>query len=150
MPQFDPRSVSGFNHGQTRLSSLHGVKPAIRNKTPKRRVSAKLREDRTEAQQINESWATDFVHDRFATGRKIRVLTIVDTFSRFSPAVDPRFSYRGEGVVLAWSASATSLAIPKNGSCAPVSTEPNLPTLYSWMRSIALGSPTSKDALAGS
>jgi putative transposase len=28
-------------------------------------------------------------------------LTIVDTFSRFSPAVDPRFSYRGEDVVLA-------------------------------------------------
>ena len=41
----------------------------------------------------------DFVHDQLATGRKIRVLTIVDTFSRFSPAVDPRFSYRGEDVV---------------------------------------------------
>jgi putative transposase len=41
----------------------------------------------------------DFIHDQLATGRKIRVLTIVDTFSRFSPAVDPRFSYRGEDVV---------------------------------------------------
>jgi putative transposase len=30
----------------------------------------------------------DFVHDQLATGRKIRVLTIVDTFGRFSPAVD--------------------------------------------------------------
>ena len=29
----------------------------------------------------------DFVHDQLATGRKLRVLTIVDTFSRFSPAV---------------------------------------------------------------
>jgi hypothetical protein len=25
----------------------------------------------------------DFVHDQLATGRKLRVLTIVDTFSRF-------------------------------------------------------------------
>ncbi|TCU32301.1 integrase-like protein [Rhizobium azibense] len=41
----------------------------------------------------------DFVHDQLATGRKIRVLTVVDTFSRFSPAVDARFSYRGEDVV---------------------------------------------------
>ena len=41
----------------------------------------------------------DFVHDQLVTGRKIRVLTIVDTFSRFSPATDPRFSYRGEDVV---------------------------------------------------
>lgn len=41
----------------------------------------------------------DFVHDQLATGRKIRILTVVDTFSRFSPAVDARFSYRGEDVV---------------------------------------------------
>jgi putative transposase len=41
----------------------------------------------------------DFVDDHLVTGRKIRVLTIVDTFSRFSPATDPRFSYRGENVV---------------------------------------------------
>jgi hypothetical protein len=26
----------------------------------------------------------DFVHDQLATGRKIRVLTVVNTFSRFS------------------------------------------------------------------
>ena len=56
---------------------------------------AEAAEDRTEARQINETWAMDFVHDQLATGRKIRVLTIVDTFSRFSPAVDPRFNYRG-------------------------------------------------------
>ncbi len=47
----------------------------------------------------NHVWAMDFVHDQLATGRKIRVLTVVDTFSRFSPAVDARFSYRGEDVV---------------------------------------------------
>ncbi|MCK1695132.1 transposase [Bradyrhizobium sp. 144] len=33
----------------------------LRNKTPKRRVKAKLREDRTDAKQINETWAMDFV-----------------------------------------------------------------------------------------
>jgi putative transposase len=71
----------------------------LRNKTPKRRVKAKLREGRTDARQVNETWAMDFVHDQLATGRKIRVLTIVDTYSRFSPAVDARFSYRGEDVV---------------------------------------------------
>lgn len=32
-------------------------------------------------------------------GWEIRVLTVVDTFSRFSPVLDPRFSYRGEDVV---------------------------------------------------
>ena len=41
----------------------------------------------------------DFVHDQLATGRKLRVLTIVDIFTRFSPAVEPRFSFRGADVV---------------------------------------------------
>ena len=71
----------------------------LRNKTPKRRVKAKLREDRSEAVHPNDVWAMDFVHDQLATGRKIRVLTVVDTFSRYSPVLDPRFSYRGEDVV---------------------------------------------------
>jgi len=34
-----------------------------------------------------------------ATGRKIHVLTFVDNFSRCSPVLDERFSYRGEDVV---------------------------------------------------
>lgn len=71
----------------------------LRHKTPKRRVKAKLREDRADATRSNQVWAMDFVHDQLATGRKLRILTVVDTFSRFSPVIDPRFSYRGEDVV---------------------------------------------------
>ena len=71
----------------------------LRKKTPKRRVKAKLRDDRRAASRPNDVWAMDFVHDQLATGRKLRILTVVDTFSRYAPAVDPRFSYRGEDVV---------------------------------------------------
>ena len=85
----------------------------IRNKTPKRRVKAKLREDRTEAVHSNDVWAMDFVHDQLATGRKIRILTVVDTFSRFSPVVDPRFSYRGEDVVVTLEHACRSVGYPK-------------------------------------
>lgn len=41
----------------------------------------------------------DFVHDQLATGRKLRILTIVDTYSKYAPAIDPRYSYRAEDVV---------------------------------------------------
>lgn len=40
----------------------------LRNKTPKRRVKAKLRDDRRPATRSNETWAMDFVHDQLATG----------------------------------------------------------------------------------
>ena len=46
-----------------------------------------------------QSAGRDFVHDQLATGRKIRVLTVVDTFSRYVPVLDARFTYRGEDVV---------------------------------------------------
>lgn len=85
----------------------------LRNKTPKRRVKAKLWEDRRPPVQVNENWAMDFVHDQLATGRKLRVLTIVDTFSRFSPAVDERFSYRGEDVVATLERVCRSIGYPK-------------------------------------
>jgi putative transposase len=55
----------------------------LRNKTPKRRVKARLREWRADVRQVNEAWAMDVVHDQRATGRKTRILTVVDTFSRF-------------------------------------------------------------------
>ena len=85
----------------------------LRNKTPKRRVKAKLRDDRRAASTSNEIWAMDFVHDQLATGQKIRVLTVVDTFSRFSPAIDPRFSYRAEDVVATLERVCNAMGYPK-------------------------------------
>lgn len=76
-----------------------GLGLQLRNKTPKRRVRAKLRDDRRPAVQANETWAMDFVHDQLAAGRKIRVLTAVDTFARSAPAIEPRFSFRAADVV---------------------------------------------------
>ena len=85
----------------------------LRNKTPKRRVKAKLRDDRQPATRPNDTWAMDFVHDQLATGRKIRVLTVIDTFSRFSPVVDPRFSYRAEDLVATLEQTCAAVGYPK-------------------------------------
>lgn len=87
-----------INHKKTRrIYRELGLQ--LRAKTPKRRARAKLREDRCPASRPNQTWAMDFVHDQLALGRKMRVLTVVDIFSKFSPVIDPRFSYRGEDVV---------------------------------------------------
>lgn len=85
----------------------------LRNKTPKRRVKAKLREDREEAVYPNDVWAIDFVHDQLATGRKIRILTVVDTFSRYVPVLDARFSYKGEDVVMTLDRICRKIGCPK-------------------------------------
>jgi len=63
---------------------------------PKRRVWAELLDDRQVAIRPNDVWAMDFVHDQLATGQKLHVLTIADTFSRYCPGLDVRFRYRAE------------------------------------------------------
>ena len=47
----------------------------------------------------NDVWGMEFVHDQLATGKTLRVLTVVDTFSRHVPVPDARFTYRGEDIV---------------------------------------------------
>ncbi len=58
-----------------------------------------LREDRTQASGPNEIWTMDFMSDQLFNGRRIRLLTIVDAFTRVCPAIDIRQSYRGADVV---------------------------------------------------
>ncbi|MFT3940239.1 IS3 family transposase [Rhodopseudomonas sp.] len=90
----------GWRHGQNKTRRVYGeLGLQLRNKSPKRRVTAKLRDDRQPPTRSNETWAMDFVHDQLSTGHKLRVLTIVDIFSRFSPALVPRFTFRGADVV---------------------------------------------------
>lgn len=80
-----------------RLENALGMQ--LRDKATKRRVKAKPREDRREALAANETCAMDVVHDQRATGRKPRLLTIVDIWSHFAPTVDARFSDRADNVV---------------------------------------------------
>lgn len=41
----------------------------------------------------------DFVHDQLFDTAKVRVLNIVDAFTKYVPAIEPRFNWRGTGVV---------------------------------------------------
>ena len=85
----------------------------LRNKSPKRRVQAKLREGRANASTPNDVWAMDFVHDQLFDGCKIRVLAIVDTFTRLSPAIDVRQSYRCADVVATLERAIGEVGLPK-------------------------------------
>lgn len=85
----------------------------LRNKRPKRKVRAKLIRERQEAVSPMQVWAMDFVHDQLATGRKFRILTVVDTWSKYVPAIDARYSYRGEDVVRTMERICSQTGYPK-------------------------------------
>ena len=76
-------------------------------------MKAKLWEDRAPAVCRNDVWVMDFVQDQLSTGRKLRILTVVDTHSRLSAIIDPRFSYRGEDVVATLEKTCRVIDYPK-------------------------------------
>lgn len=71
----------------------------LRRKRPRRRRSAVPRGPRPQASAPNQVWAMDFLHDTLADGRLLRVLTLIDSFTRECLAIVARPRFRGEDVV---------------------------------------------------
>jgi putative transposase len=71
---------------------------AVRRRT--RKALTPIRRGRPAApQRINEQWALDFLQDALASGRKLRVLSIIDVFSREALALEVDTSLPGRRVV---------------------------------------------------
>jgi len=60
----------------------------------------------------NERWSMDFVSDALGDGRKFRVLTIVDDFTREAPAIAVDVSLPGERVARVLEALAATRGLP--------------------------------------
>ena len=67
-------------------------------KRRRKRVMA-ARPPRARAEATNQRWSMDFMADRLKDGRRFRVLTLVDHFSRVSPALAVGSSLTGRHVV---------------------------------------------------
>lgn len=61
----------------------------------------------------NEYWSMDFVHDQLACGRKFRVLTVIDQWSRESVLLEASFSLTGQSAVDALQALSLHRPLPK-------------------------------------
>ena len=71
---------------------------AVRRRT--RKTLTGVRRGRPAApQRINEQWALDFLQDALASGRKLRLLSVIDVFSREALALEVDTSLPGSRVV---------------------------------------------------
>lgn len=71
----------------------------LRVKRPRRNKAAQLRQPKRQAHEINETWSMDFVSDALFDGRRLRMLTVVDLYTRECLAIDVGQSFKGEDVV---------------------------------------------------
>ena len=79
-----------------RLYRLEGLR--MRPKRPRRHVSSQRREVRPQASRPDERWAMDFMSDELFDGRRIRILTLVDHFTRESLDIEVDGSIGGQRV----------------------------------------------------
>jgi putative transposase len=81
-----------------RLYTEEGL--TMRRRKPRRRMrSAASRVQIVVPEGPDQRWAMDFVHDQTGEGARLRLLTIVDHFTRESPAITVGRALRAEDVV---------------------------------------------------
>jgi putative transposase len=86
---------------------------SLRLKRPRRNKAAQRRQPKQLAHAINEIWSMDFVADALFDGRKLRMLTVVDLFTRECLAIDVGQSLRGEDVVRVLTAITYERGVPR-------------------------------------
>lgn len=75
----------------------------MRNKRPRRHVTACRRMDRPAATEPNDGWSMDFMSDQLFDGRRLRLLKLVDNFTRESLATevkDPIWAHKAVDVLM--------------------------------------------------
>lgn len=65
----------------------------------KRRVPARIKEPLINTMEINQTWSMDFMHDALQSGRKVKVLNIIDDYNREALSIDVGSSITGNRVV---------------------------------------------------
>jgi putative transposase len=89
----------GFPDNHKRVYRLYREQGlSLRYKRPKRNKAAQLRQPQSQALAANTLWSMDFVADNLFDGRKLRMLTIVDCFTRESLAIEVDQSLKGDDV----------------------------------------------------
>lgn len=100
-----------INHKRTeRLYREEGL--SLRLKKRKKRTSH-LRVVLDRPERINQHWSMDFVSDNLFSGRRFRVLTVVDDFSRECPALEADHSLTGQRVSRVLDRVALSRGLPE-------------------------------------
>jgi putative transposase len=70
----------------------------LRRTRPKRRRAAMARTPRPAMNRPNERWTMDFMSDALANGQKLRVLTVLDAFTRECLAPEAAVHFCGQDV----------------------------------------------------
>jgi putative transposase len=90
----------GWGVGKSLMQRLYREEGlGLKQRPKRRRRAAEHRRERIRVTETNQAWSLDFMADQLTDGRRFRVLTILDVFTRESLAVEVGPSLKGTDVV---------------------------------------------------
>jgi len=90
----------GWGVGKSLMQRLYREEGlGLKQRPKRRRRAAEHPRERIRATEANQAWSMDFMADQLTDGRRFRVLTIVDVFTRESLATEVGSSLKGADVV---------------------------------------------------
>jgi putative transposase len=90
----------GWQVGKSRMQRLYREEGlGLKQRPKRRRRAAEHPRERVRATEANQVWSLDFMADQLTDGRRFRLLTIVDVFTRECLAIEVGPSLKGTDVV---------------------------------------------------
>jgi putative transposase len=108
----------GWQVGKSRMQRLYREEGlGLKQRPKRRRRAAEHPRERIRATEANPAWSLDFMADQLTDGRRFRVLTIVDVFTRESLAIEVGQSLKGTDVVEMLNQIRAQRGVPKMLFC---------------------------------
>jgi putative transposase len=105
----------GFQDNVKRVYRLYREQGlSLRLKRPRRNKAAQWRQPKALASAMNQIWSMDFVADNLFDGRKLRMLTVLDCYTRECLAIEVGQSLKGEDVVQALNTITATRGLPQS------------------------------------
>jgi putative transposase len=103
----------GWPDGRNRVHRLYKLEALqVRMRVRRRKRLSLHRGPALAPEHLGQFWAMDFVHDQLASGRKFRVLTVMDKWNRECIALPVDFALTGQSVVDALQDVGRAYALP--------------------------------------
>lgn len=89
----------GYEWNRKRVLRVYRKMKLQMRRKRKKRLPSRIKEPLLQPLQPNLVWSMDFMHDTLESGRKFRVLNILDDYNREAVAIEADFSFPGERIV---------------------------------------------------